>query len=97
MCPGNCSTSLDDDGAPLRRRRPAHALAERDLEAAERSLIRPNAEQRWPDHPIEPGPQVSKSVVQHTADGRHRRDLVVQPVEDRSQLRLELCVCLSLT
>ena len=92
MCPGNFSTSSTTTRAPLRGRRPAHALAERDLEASERALIRSDAQQRWPDHPVEAGPQVAEAVVQHAADRRHGRDLVVHPVEERVELRLELRV-----
>ncbi len=81
---GKCVDVLHDDSAPLHSRRTAYTASESNLEAAQGALIGayPHQVTRF-DHSIESGPQKTERVVHERADGRHLRDLVIDPLQHR--------------
>ena len=87
MWPGKAwtsATSLDGAGA---RRCAADAAVERDLEATERPLIRPHAQEPRRHDAIETGPARGRQrAMDQTSRRRHRRDRIVHPVEHRREL-----------
>ena len=68
--------------AKFRRSGAAHTPAERDLETAQRSLIRADTHEFSSlDYAIESRPQETEGVVDERADSRHFGDLVMYTVE----------------
>src|SRR5262245_10987061 len=82
----------NDDPASLGRSRAAYPATERDLEATERALVRPDAQQARSDDPIEPCPQMPERVVGDRADRGHDRDLVVDIGQNADELCVELWI-----
>ena len=77
----------------LGRRRAAHAAPEGDLEAAERALVRPDAQQPPRlDDAVEAGPEMPERVVHEAADRRHPGDRIGHALEHGRDVRLELGV-----
>jgi hypothetical protein len=88
--PGKLGDVGDDDRRPVRRRRPADPSPELDVEAAQRSLVRADAEQPpGLDHPVESCPEVPERMMNEGADRRHSGDRVVDAGEHALDLRLE--------
>ena len=95
--PGKLVDVRDDDRRGIGGRRTAYTTAELDVEAAECSLIRANTKQPpWFNHSIKTGPEVLERMMDQRADGRHRRDGIVDSSEHALDLRLERGVSVAL-
>jgi hypothetical protein len=80
----------DEHRRALRSGGATDTLTELDVEAAERSLVRSDAQKTSRlDDPIEAGPEMTERVVDERADRRHSRDRVVDAGENAVELRLE--------
>lgn len=80
----------DDYRSALRRGSSAYPSPEGDLQAAERALIRPDAQERFRfHHAIEARPQVAKAVMDEGAHGRHGRDGIGHAMQNGADAIIE--------
>lgn len=68
-----------------------HTSAERDVDAAEAPLIRADPQELTGlDHTVEARPQMAECMVQECGNRSHRRDFVINTIEDGIRVPLQL-------
>src|SRR6185369_54797 len=79
----------NDDRSTLRCGGAADAASERDLETPHGPLIRANAKELRRDDAVEPGPEMTKAVLDQRARGRHSRNIVIDSGHHLDQVRIQ--------